>query len=102
MFSHSLKKFLVKSEGSDFRRADPLQILMSLANDLIYANNFIRLFFLRIPKIQNPKIFAPTFATRPKSPPFVKCPNFFAPPKLEESKVYPKNTYKSNVPNRMD
>ena len=49
------------------------QILISLANDLICANDFIRvpLFFLRIPKNLKSKIFRPPFATRPK---------FFAPP----------------------
>lgn len=58
------------------------QILISLANDIIYTNNFIHvpLLFLRIPKIQKSKIFCPHLVTHPTSPPSQHIQNILHPP----------------------
>ena len=60
------------------------KILISLANDLIYVNDFNRvpLFFLRIPKNSKFKFYCPSFATRPKllAHPFMKRQIIICPP----------------------
>ena len=65
------------------------QIIVSFANDFIYANDFIcvPLFFLIIKKNQNPKLFAPLRdgSKNFRPPPFAT--QIFCPPKLEKSKV---------------
>ena len=75
-------------EGSLFMRwgggAHLPQILISLAYDLIWANNFIRvpLFSLRIPKNSKSKIFCPPKWRVQNVPPLRDTSKIFRPPPL--------------------